>query len=304
MNPQGHNAQQNNPPPHAAPPAGRWDEGADLNNAPAPATVSSPGRQWRQRCADHGYIAGDELVQPYIQHRPLLDEEGQMNTGGIYGFVGTADSIGPANARGIAIPLAELAALMQARNWTMDAVEQAMTALEEGVRAEQNAAQAVMHGKETGASHAVLVSLQATLDQCGSEVEALRSTLATERSALRKLQEQIASAQGLVLKMIHGEQPVGTMVGPAQGGVQLIPDPTAMTPLLRLVQRHPMTTITLVVTILSVLSIALLDSLHPSGSPNDAEQNREILSALSLVACLFLTFNFILERMFGGDNAG
>lgn len=304
MNPQGHNAQQNNPPPHAAPPAGRWDEGANLNNAPAPATESPPRRQWRQRCADHGYIAGDELVQPYVQHRPLLDEEGQMNTGGIYGFVGTADSIGPANAQGISIPLAELAALMQARNWTMDAIEQALAELEECTRAEQNAAQAVMHGKEAGASHAVLASLQAALDQCGSDVQALRSTLATERSALRKLQEQIARAQGLVLKMIHGEQPVGTMVGQAQGGVQLIPDPTAMTPLLRLVQRHPTTTITLILTILSALSIALIDALQPAGSPNDAGEEREILSALALVACLFVTFNFILDRMFGGDNAG
>lgn len=281
MNPQGHNAQQNNPPPHAAPPAGRWDEGANLNNAPVPLTIPPPRSHWRQRCADAGYIAGDEQVQPYVQNHPLLDDDGQMNIAGLYGFVGTVDSISQARAAGIDRPLAELAALMQARNWTMDAIDQAQTALDERSRAQLDAAQ--------------------------NDVQKLRSALAAEQAELRKLQDQIAQAQRMVLKMVRGEQPVGSMVGPAQGGVRLIPEPTAMTRLLRLVERHPMTTVALILITLFALVYTVVSafSLQPSSPQRDAEDDGGIRPIFAVIASLFLAYMFMADRLLEEDrNAG
>jgi hypothetical protein len=261
MNPQSHNPQQNNPPPHAAPPAGRWDEGANLNNAPVPLTIPPPSRQWRRRCADAGYIAGDEQVQPYVQNLPLLDDDGQMNTASLYGFAGTADSISKARAAGIELPLAQLAALMQARNWAMDAVDQAQAA------------------------------------------QAAQDERTRAQQELRKLQDQVEQAQRAVLRMVHGEQPVGSMVGQAQGGVQLIPERTAMVRLLtRFAERHPLTTISLMVSAFALLLINLMAFLLAPRPGEASEDDGGVVAIFSAVACFFVAYVFLVERLWVEDR--
>lgn len=200
MNPQGNNNQQ--PPGNQAAPAGPWNAGVQLNNAPPPLVL--PAAQpapigWREECRQEGLAAGDENLHAFLQGQSLLSDNGDHNWALINDM-----SNRPRAPAGLRMALITMGFLMARRNFAVNAMRRLRFLIDDLTQQLVDARNRLMRGHEEGLQGEPLTQLQDVYLDIRTRLVALEADLQDLQTEMPQHQADVQQAHRLLVTMFQG----------------------------------------------------------------------------------------------------
>lgn len=300
MNPQGQNNQA--PGDHPAP-AGPWNAGADLHNAPPPLVL--PAAQpappsWREQCKDEGWAAGDETLQSFLP-QPLVADDGSFNWALIDDMSNKKGA-----PKGLRMALITLAFLIDRRNIALDTMQRLRRRANELSKQLKEAKTKGLRVHIEGAPVDVLKRIRADYQVMRTRLVAMRAELQALEDEAQDYQRELREGQRHLLAMFHGDVPFAPLVDvnayTERGHVEVLPPPpmpdVAMVPGERLMSHYPASALVFMMCLMGTPLILL----HPS-SQNTAERPAQWdrTAVMTATNCaLFLLFAHLMDMLFLG----
>lgn len=299
MNPQGHNNQQ--PPGDHAAPAGAWNAGMDLNNAPPPLVL--PAAQpapptWREQCKEEGWAAGDENLLRFLQQQSLVADDGTFNWALIDGM---AFKMGA--PEGMRIALITMAFLIDRRNVALAALRRARLQVDEQAKQVEEAKIRALRIHLDGAPVDVLRRIRVEYRAMRDRLIVMRAELGALSEEAQDYQRELQEAQRRLLAMFHGELRFGPLVDMEQyterGNVEVLPAPLVQSaptgPVERVASRYPATSTAFMMCLVGMPFMLI----HPVNQTahDRPEQSDRMTVQIAMMCTMFILFAHLMDLL-------